>query len=73
MVKSLWQILMIDPNKQTLSCEECFAILELLADQAASGGNYNQIMDQAAEYLERCPDCHEQLLMRLVQLEAQGG
>lgn len=51
-----------------LSCGECFAIMELLAEGAELGINQKRLERLTRRHLSRCPDCREQLWERLREL-----
>jgi hypothetical protein len=69
---SLWRILLdtLDPRTDRApNCDECFAMIELLADLAASGGDSIAVLSAARRHLVHCPNCREQHLKRLSELE----
>jgi hypothetical protein len=53
-----------------LTCKECIAILDYLADQAARGANLENLWQVAQKHLVRCPDCYEQYREWLRELES---
>lgn len=76
MSSPLWRILL--KLRQTgwdtpLTCDECFAILEFLAEEAARGTSWKVIHQMAREHLALCPDCREHHLGRLRELEKAAG
>lgn len=72
MTDSLWRILLkLDETDAELTCDECFVILEYLADQAANGVEKNHLLDQVREHVVKCPQCYEHHLQRLRELEAE--
>ena len=71
--RPLWKILIqtATPNAQTpLSCADCFAILEYLADVDVAGADRNMLVRAAQKHLATCPDCQEYYQRRLLELEA---
>jgi len=70
--RPLWQVLSVaQPGRDTtLSCDECFAILELLAEAAAAGAHAQTLREAVQRHLTHCPDCREHHLRRLYELEA---
>jgi uncharacterized protein with PIN domain len=72
MSSPLWKILLKIRQTQSyapLTCDECFAILEYLADQAARGTSWETLHQLAREHLARCPGCREVHWRRLRELE----
>ena len=72
--RPIWQILTdaAEPgNDITLSCDECFAIMEHLADEAAKGMELEMIHRAIRRYIAHCPDCTEHHQQRLAELEAE--
>jgi hypothetical protein len=70
MTKSLWQLLQEEAS--TLTCDECFAIMEYYAELLARGGE--DLLPEVIKHLEGCPSCrmeHRAALQRLVRLH--GG
>ena len=70
---SLWQILLktqAQPDA-ALTYDECFAILDYLADQAADGANLESLRQAVYMHLARCPDCRERYLQRLGEMESR--
>lgn len=71
-MRPLWQILISVKerrNVDTLTCDECFAFLEHLVEEALSGAGENTIQTAIRQHLANCPDCHEHHLKRLEELE----
>jgi hypothetical protein len=59
---TLWRILLktqAQPDAR-LTCDECIAILDYLADQAARGADLESVRQAVQKHLARCPDCREQ-------------
>ena len=75
-MRSLWQILISvkeSRNVDTLTCDECFAFMEYLAEEASSGAEENTLQIAIRQHLAKCPDCHEHHLKRLEVLEDQSN
>ena len=72
MSSPLWKILLKLRQNQSdasLTCDECFVILDYLADQAARGTPWETLQQMAREHLARCPGCREVHWGRLRELE----
>jgi len=70
MGKPLWRLLLEDPS--SLSCNECFAVMEYYADLLASGGE--DLWPQIRKRLEDCPPCeleHRRALRLLVKANGE--
>lgn len=69
---TFWQILLKTqvPTDAPLTCDECIAILDYLADQAAQGADLEIVRQAMQKHLARCPDCHEQYDEWLRELES---
>jgi hypothetical protein len=70
-LQTLWQVLVhaAQDADQPLSCEECYLLIDYLADLLASGYPQEQVLRQAEKYLSRCPDCrveHQHALSTLM-------
>jgi len=72
-VRPLWQLLLLARNASegvTLSCDDCFLILEYLADTNHKNGADADFLGMIArKHLSCCPDCRQFYLQRLEQLE----
>lgn len=68
---SLWRILFKTQTQPGahLTCDECIALLDYLADRATHGADPTNLRQAAQEYLSRCPDCHEEYQEWLRDLE----
>lgn len=55
----------------SLTCDECFAILEYLADEAANGADPRILREAVRRHLEHCPDCREHHRLRLSALQTR--
>lgn len=69
--RSLWEILLAaeSNNPRELTCDECFTIIEYLADELASGIDLQTIKRAAQRHLTRCPDCRQHHERRLREIE----
>ena len=71
--RPLWQILLLARNGDegvTLTCEDCFLILEYLADthhKIETDADFLRTI--AGKHLSCCPDCGQYYQQRLEQLE----
>ena len=68
----LWELLIKinSKSKKTLTCSECFAVIELLAEGARLDIDQELLEQLARDHLAKCPDCRDQLWQRLSDLEA---
>lgn len=72
----LWKLLIKIKDFETneaLSCSECFAVLELLAEAARMGIDLDRLEQLAREHIAKCPECQDQFKKRLDQLEAMAN
>ncbi len=73
-IRPLWRLLMAATSQQegvTLSCDDCFAIMEYLADMHARIGISLKLLRlMAKNHLSCCPDCRQYYRQRLEQLES---
>jgi hypothetical protein len=69
---TLWRVLLKTQTQPDtpLTCEDCIAILDYLADQAARGADLDSLRQAVQKHLGRCPDCHEQYRAWLRKLES---
>ncbi len=69
---TFWRILLKTqaPTDAPLTCDECIAILDYLADQAARGADLERLRQAVRKRLARCPDCREQYGEWLRELES---
>lgn len=76
MSSQLWQLLIkvkqMEPG-ESLTCTDCFAIMDLLLLGAELGLDFNRLQQLARDHLAHCPGCRERLLARLEQLEESGS
>ncbi len=71
MSSQLWELLVEIERREAndkLTCGECFAVMELLAEGAELGIDRKRLERLARRHLSRCPDCREQLWKRLGEL-----
>jgi len=71
--KPLWQILLKTSSSNEdviLNCDDCFLILEYLADTHQEiEADIALLRSAASKHLSCCPDCREYYLTRMDQLE----
>jgi hypothetical protein len=69
---TLWRILLKTQAQPDvpLTCEDCIAILDYLADQAARRADLDSLKQVVQKHLGRCPDCHKQDREWLRELES---
>jgi hypothetical protein len=61
-MEHLWQVLLrAEARAETLSCEECFILMDYLADLLAEGQRPEVVRPLAERYLQRCPGCTEEV------------
>ncbi len=70
-IRPIWQIMTtaVDPTI-TLTCDECFAILDHLATLAIAGADDKDLKITVHTYLAHCPDCEEYYEQRIEELQA---
>lgn len=71
-MRPLWQILITlkDSGSSTsLTCDECFLVIENLADEALAGVNEEDLKSALKQHLRYCPECQEHHLRRLNEIE----
>ena len=54
-----------------MTCDECFAIMEQLADEAIEGLDSEMIHHAIQRSIAHCPDCTEHHQQRLAELESE--
>jgi hypothetical protein len=71
--RPFWQTLVAADSDENivLTCDECFAILGYLAEEAAEGADLQTLQRAAQHHLSHCPDCRAHHVKRLTELEAQ--
>lgn len=58
MVRPLWQVLVhATQDDEPLSCDECYVLVDYLADLLAEGIHSKQVVSLADRYLDGCRDC----------------
>lgn len=67
-VRPLWRIL-LEERRESLTCEECTAIIGYLADLGAAGVDGQLLMKAARQHLGQCPDCQRHYEHHLHVLE----
>jgi phage regulator Rha-like protein len=73
-MRPLWQILISFKERSrsfSANCDECFQIMEHLADEAAAGADQESLLIAIKDHLTQCPHCHEHHQERLEQLESK--
>ena len=68
----LWKLLLQTTRSNqtaTLTCSDCFAILEYLADIEIVNTDRQILLKTARKHLNACPDCRDYYQRRLVALE----
>ena len=74
MLLPLWRILLkLGRPDTTLTCDECFVLLEYLADERVQGADLKVLYQAARQHLSHCPGCREHHLERMRELEARFG
>jgi hypothetical protein len=71
MIRPLWQLVLEDPS--SLTCDECFALMEYYAEVLAGGGT--SILPKVLDHLKRCPYCasqHREALRHLAASQSDG-
>jgi hypothetical protein len=68
----LWRILLKTQTQPeaSLTCDECIAVLDYLADQATRGLALDRLSQAVHKHLSCCPDCRAEYLEWLRELEA---
>ena len=72
MMEALWQLLQEEPL--TLTCDECFAVMEYYAELLAQGGG--NLLPAIEKHLDSCPSCqmeHRAALQRLMNARGRGA
>lgn len=74
LTRSIWEILTdaAEPGSEvTLTCDECFAIMKHLADEAVKGADPETLHRAIRRHIAHCPDCNEHHKQRLAELESE--
>jgi len=72
--RSLWEILVIakQPGRDViLNCDECFVLLNYLADLTIETDSVEDIRAAIYKHLKHCPDCRQHHLQKLREIEDQ--
>lgn len=72
--RPLWQLLLLTSDSKkavSLTCEECFALLQYDADLLAAGADPAEIRPSAGHHLALCSSCQTQIDDWLKTLESQ--
>ena len=71
MSRSLWQLLIdtVSSDSIPLTCDECVAVMEYLAELGASGLNEGSLLAAAERHLAACSDCFPDFVQHLEKLE----
>lgn len=71
-MRSLWQILITIKNDSTstsLTCDECFAYMEHLVEEALVGVEEEALKAGIRQHMDHCPDCQDHHLQKLSEME----
>jgi uncharacterized protein with PIN domain len=71
-MRSLWQILITIKNDSTstsLTCDECFAYMEHLVEEALVGVEEDALKAGIRQHMDHCPDCQDHHLQKLSEME----
>ena len=72
--RPLWQLLLdtaVAHTPPSLTCSDCFTILEYLADISQENNDTPTLINKARQHLAACPDCQTYYQQRLDELEAE--
>ncbi len=58
--------------EQELSCDEVYALLDVLADHVSRGEDGAVLMPLVQHHLDMCPDCREEFFALLSSMQATG-
>lgn len=73
-IRSLFEILIrssMPGNDITLTCDECFVVMEYFADLVFDDVSLDDIRTTLIKHIKHCPDCREHHLQRLREIEEQ--
>lgn len=73
MSTQLWRLLITLREKDSLTCSECFAILELLAEAATVDNDSSRFERLARQHLAKCPGCRDRIREQLFKLEFRAS
>lgn len=71
-MRALWQVMLetaVPNQNQSLTCGECFQILEYLTDLCGICEDKQALIKVARKHLHQCPDCQTYYEMQLKRLE----
>ena len=72
--RPLWRLLLAIANQENefaLNCDECFLVLEYLAEICAhEDTNFEKLSNLVKKHQASCPDCHDYYIQQLENLEA---
>jgi hypothetical protein len=71
-IRTLFEILIrssLPGNDITLTCDECFVVMEYFADLALEDFSLDDIKITLIKHINHCPDCREHHLHRLKEME----
>ncbi len=72
-MRPLWQLLIDFYNPaatRRLSCEECFIVLDFLAEQLASDSHPEALQPLIKQKLAGCPNCQSKFVDWIKQMES---
>lgn len=77
-MEPLWQVLLraAEDRQDPLSCEECFVVMDYLADLLSTGHPAQLVLSLGEKYLQRCPECrqeHRQAMAELLLVPDRNG
>jgi len=70
--RPFWQVLLIvlgDNQSEKLTCEECTAMMEYLADQAIEGATIEDLKSTANSLFRFCTECKNHYQRHIIELE----
>ena len=69
-MEPLWQVLLhaTADQQDPLSCEECFVVMDYLADLLSTGHPAQHVLSMGEKYLQRCPECREEHRRAMAEL-----
>lgn len=73
---ALWQLMLetaVSNQNQSLTCSDCYQILEYLSDLCGGCEGKQPLIEAARRHLQQCPDCQTYYEKRLKKLEGSAG
>ncbi|PKO04810.1 MAG: hypothetical protein CVU41_15095 [Chloroflexi bacterium HGW-Chloroflexi-3] len=70
--RPFWQVLLIvlgDNQREKLTCEECTAMMEYLADRAIEGATIDELKSTANSLFRYCTECKNHYQRHIMELE----